>query len=105
SPGGRGLDDDRLAGVDHGCVAAFQLLDSAVLPAHRVLARLTGLAAREAERRHDAVAGQERAVHLFEEADGAADAVARIPFAAPARAFADVEILQHDRIAEFQNFR
>ena len=105
SPRGRGLDDDRLAGVDHGRVAAFELLDRAVLAPHRVLARLTGLAARHAERRHDAVAGQQRAVHFLQEADGAADAVARVPLALAARALADVEVLQHHRIAEFENLR
>src|SRR4029077_8006409 len=105
SPRRRRLDDDRLAGVDHGRVAAFEFFDSAVLAAHGIFSRLTRLAARHPERRHDAVAGEQRAIHLFEEADGAADAVARVPFALAARALADVEILQHDRIAKFQDFR
>src|SRR5262245_57479241 len=103
SAGGRRLDDQRLAGVDHGRVAALQLLDASVLAAHGVLSDLAVLAARQSKRRDDAVAGEQRALHLFEEADGAADAVARVPLAAPTRALADVEVFEHDRIAEFEN--
>ena len=47
----RRLDDDRLAGVDHGRVAALQPLHAAVLAAHPVLADLTSLAAGKPERR------------------------------------------------------
>src|SRR5262249_29522914 len=102
---GRCLDDHRLAGVDHRRVGAFQLLDRAVLATHGVFADLAGFAAGEPERAHAAVAGQNRAVHLLEETDGAADAVAGVPLAAPARAFADVEILEHHRITELEHLR
>jgi hypothetical protein len=46
-----------------------------------------------------------RALHPFEEADGAADAVAGAPFALAAGTGADVEILQYHRITEFEHFR
>ena len=48
SPRGRALDDDRLIGVDHGIVAAGQVLHPPVLAARPVLADLAGLPAREA---------------------------------------------------------
>src|SRR5581483_8060804 len=102
---GRRLDDQRLAGVDHGRVAALEQLDRAIETTHRVLPNLPIFAARQAKGRHHAVAGQERALHLLEEADGAADAVAGIPFAAAARAFANMEVLEHDRIAKLENLR
>src|SRR6516225_1005842 len=100
---GRRLNDDRLAGVDDGGVAARKLLHAAVVAPHRVLADLAGFASRQAERTHAAVARQDRAIHLFQETDGAAHAVAGIPAAASARTFTNVEILEQDRIAKFQH--
>src|SRR5262249_146165 len=41
----------------------------------------------------------------LQEANGTAYAVARIPAAAPARTFADVEILEHDGIAKLEHLR
>src|SRR3954464_1614531 len=73
--GGRRLDDDRLAGVDHGGIRALERIDPSVVAAHGVLPDLTGFATGQAERGHAAVARQDRAIHLFEEADGATDAV------------------------------
>src|SRR5262249_59283990 len=52
-----------------------------------------------------AVAGQNRAIHLFQETDRPAHAVAGIPAAASARTWADVEILEQDRIAKLQHLR
>src|SRR5580704_16771118 len=101
--GGR-LDDDRFAGIDDGGVAALQLIDAAIIASHRVLADLTIAAAGESERRYAAMAGQNRAFHFFQETDGAADAVAGIPFAAPTGIFPDVEVFEQHRIAEFQDF-
>ena len=101
----RRLDDDGFAGVDGRGVAAGELFNAAVLPPHRIFADLTVAAAGKPERRHAAVAGQDGAFHFFQKADGADDAVAGVPLAAAAGAFADVEILEQDRIAEFQNFR
>ena len=48
---------------------------------------------------------QNCAIHLFQEANGAADPVARVPAAAPARTFADVEILEHHGIAKLEHLR
>ncbi len=81
----------------------LQLFHLAALAPHGVFADLARFAAGKPGRRHAAVAGQDRAVHLFEETDGAADAIAGVPFAAAARASANVEILQHHRIAELQH--
>ena len=75
----------------------FSLSMRPSLPPHAVLADLAGLAARETERPHAAVAGQDRAFHLLQEADGAADAVAGVPLPLAAGALADVEILQQHR--------
>src|ERR1700734_2465528 len=102
---GRRLDDDCFAGIDHGGIAAFKLFDRTVLAPHAVLADLAVAAAGEPERRHPAMAGQNRAFHFFQETDGAADAVAGIPLAAAAGVFPDMEILEQHRITEFQNFR
>src|SRR5262249_42690209 len=103
---GRGrLNHDRFAGVDDGGVAALQPFHAAVLPAHGILADLTRLAAGQAERAHAAASRENRAFHFFEEADGAADAVAGFPFAAPARTLADVKILEQHRIAELEHLR
>ena len=38
SAGGRRLDDDRFAGIEHGGGAAFECLDTAVLASHGILA-------------------------------------------------------------------
>ena len=62
-------------------------------------------AAGKAEGPHAAMARQDRAVHLLEEADACAGAVAGVPLAAPAGTSADVEILQHHRKAQFQHLR
>src|SRR5262249_29549336 len=103
---GRGrLNHDRFAGVDDGCVAALQPFHAAVLPAHGILADLTRLDAGQAERAHGVAPRENRAFHFFEEADGAADAVAGFPFAAPARTLADVKILEQHRIAELEHLR
>src|SRR5215475_12272514 len=102
---GRRLDDDRLAGIDHGGIGPLELLHVAVLAPYSVLANLAGLAAGKAERTHATVTRQNCAIHLFQKANGAADPVARIPAAAPARIFADVKILEHDRIAELEHLR
>src|SRR6185312_851758 len=101
----RRLDDDGFTGVDGRLVASLQPLHAAILAADPVLADLARLAAVEAERPHPAMAGQNRAFHSFEEADGPADAVPGMPSAFAARIFADVKILEHGRIAEFQHFR
>src|SRR5262249_17590141 len=82
---GRRLDDDRLAGIDDGGAAARKLLPAAVVAPHGVLADLAGFASGQAERTHAAVARENRAIHLLEEANGAAHAVAGIPAAASAR--------------------
>src|SRR5882757_7599957 len=74
--GGRFLDDHGLAGIDDGGVRALELLHAAVIAARPVLSDLTGLAAGQAERPHAAVTRENRAVHLLQEADGPADAVA-----------------------------
>src|SRR5262249_48804963 len=102
---GRRLDDDRLAGIDDGGVRALKLLDPSVFAPHGILADLAGLAAGETERTHAAVARENRAVHLFEKANGAADAIPGIPAAAPARAFADMKILEHDGVAKLEHLR
>src|SRR5215467_1898153 len=102
---GRRLDDDRLAGIDHGGIGPLELLHVAVLAPYSVLAELAGLAAGKAERTHATVARQNGAIHLLQEANGAAHPVARIPAAAPARTFADVEILEHDGIAKLEHLR
>src|SRR6516164_7838707 len=102
---GRRLNDDRLAGVDDGGVAARKLLHAAVVAPHRVLADLTGFASRQAERTHAALARQDRAIHLFQETDRPTHAVAGIPAAASARTWADVKILEQDRVAELQHLR
>src|SRR5262245_39179977 len=102
--GGRRLDDDGFARLDHSGVAGLQLFAAAILPAHGIFANLSGCAARQTEWRHAAVARQDGAVHRLEETDGAADAVAGVPLAAAARTFADVEIFEHDGVAELQHF-
>jgi hypothetical protein len=51
------LDDDRLAGIDDGGVAALKLLHAAALAPHRVLTDLTGFAPGKAERPYAAMAG------------------------------------------------
>src|SRR5262249_12544385 len=99
---GRRLNDDRLAGIDHGGVGARKLLNAAVVAAHGVLADLAGFASGQAERTHAAVARYERAIHLLQKADRGVHAVAGIPAAAPARTWTDVEILEQHRIAKFQ---
>src|SRR5437016_1089264 len=47
---------------------------------------------------------KERNIHAFEKTDDPGDAVAACPFAFTARAAADLELLQDDRIAEFEDF-
>src|SRR6266436_8512354 len=86
-------------------VGALQAFHATIAAAHPVLADLAWLAAGKSERPHAAVAGQDGAFHSFKKSDGAADAIAGIPFSAPAGAGANMEILQHDRIAEFQHLR
>src|SRR5215831_19249173 len=95
--GGR-LNDDRLAGIDDGGVAARKLLHAAVVAPHGVLADLTGFAPGQAERTHAAVARQNRTIHLLQETDGAANAIAGIPAAASTRTLTDVEILEQHRV-------
>src|SRR5712691_9844520 len=90
SAGGRRLDDDGLIGVDHRRVGALQTLHLSVLAPHPVLADLTRLAAGKAERPHPAVPGQDRALHLLQKSDRAADAITGIPLSASARVLADV---------------
>ena len=46
----RRLNDDRLAGFDHGGIGAFEPLLPAIVAPHPVLADLTILAARKTER-------------------------------------------------------
>ncbi len=102
----RRLDDHRFTGIDDCFVAALQLFDAAVLATYGILADLAGFAAGKTEwplrggwpdRMVQSIFSRKRIVRI--------DAVARIPFAAPAGTFADVKILKHDRIAIFQNFR
>src|SRR5262249_5272772 len=102
---GRRLDDDRLAGIDHGGIGPLELLHVAVLAPYSVLANLAGLAAGKAERTHATVARQNGAIHLFQKTNSAAHAVARIPAAVPARTFADVEILEHDPLPTLDPLR
>ena len=101
--GGR-LDDHGFAGVDDGGVAAGKALHAPVVAARPVLADVTGLAPGQPERAHAAMPRQNRAVHFFQETNRAAHAVASVPFAAPARAFADVEVLEQHGITKFQHF-
>ncbi len=101
----RRLDDDRLAGVDHGGVAAGEAFHAAAPAPRPVLTDLAILAASKAERPHAAVAGQDGAFHFFQKPDDANDAIAGVPAPAPARTFADMKVLEQDRIAEFQDFR
>src|SRR5262249_36517538 len=101
--GGRRLDDDCLAGFKRGRVAALKFFHPAVLAPYCILADLAGLAAGKPEWAHPAMAGKDRAFHPLEETDGTAYAVARVPSPASARVFADVEVFEQHRIAEFQN--
>src|SRR5207245_6779018 len=66
---------------------------------------LAGLAAEKPERPHPAMARQDGAIHCFQEPDGAAHAVAGVPFAPPARTLPDMEILEQHRIAELEHLR
>src|SRR5262249_19603546 len=88
---GRRLAADRLAGLGDRSVAARKLLHAAVVAPHGVLADLTGFAPGQAERTHAAVARQNRTIHLLQETDGAANAIAGIPAAASTRTLTDVE--------------
>src|SRR5215471_5532278 len=97
------LDDDRLAFVDGGSVAPLQSLHLPTAPPYPVFAGLTGFASGKTEGPHAPVAGQDRVFHLLEKADGAADAAAGMPLAAPARTRADMEILEHDGITKLQH--
>src|SRR5262249_30245864 len=81
------------------------MLDRAVFAPYRVFTNLAGIAARKAERTDSGVSGQYRAFHRFEETDGASDAVASMPFPAPAGAGADVEIFKYDRVTKLQHLR
>src|SRR5437868_5816714 len=80
---GRRLNDHRLAGVDGGVVASFELFHPAILAARPVLANLARFAAGKAKRPHAAMARQNRAFHFFEKADGAANAAAGMPLPLP----------------------
>src|SRR5262249_12726407 len=51
------------------------------------------------------MAGQDRTLHPLEKTDRAANSAAGVPFSASTRAGADVEIFEHDRIAEFEYLR
>src|ERR1051326_6495167 len=101
--GRRGLDHDRFARPDAGRIAAFEALHAAIAAPNPVLADLSWLAAGEPERPHPAMARQDGAIHFFQEPDGAAHAVARVPLPAPARSRPHVEILEQHRIAELQH--
>src|SRR5258708_3254502 len=65
---GRRLDDDRLAGVDHGGIRALERIDPSVVAAHGVLADLTGFAPGQAERAHAPSARHDLSSPLFLEA-------------------------------------
>ena len=82
--GSRRLNDNGLIFVDYGGIAPLQLFHAAVLAPGPVFADLARLAAGQSERGHPLVSRQNRAFHFFEEADGAADAVAGVPLAASA---------------------
>src|SRR5262249_10465539 len=93
------------AGVGRGGVAPWELLDPPVFSPHRIVPGLTGFSTRQSERPHAAMPGQDRAIHPFQETDGAPDAIAGVPAPAAAGTHADVEILKHDRIAKLENLR
>src|SRR4029077_15212434 len=101
----RRLDNDRLVRVDNRFVAPLQTLHAPVLAAHPILANLTSLAAGQSKWAYPSMARQDRTFHLLQETDRPANSAAGVPFAAPARAGPDVEIFEHDRVAEFQNLR
>src|SRR5439155_10486094 len=84
--------------------AAGQPFDGATRPPHQALAAKTRFAAIEPVGRDTAMAMKERDVHRFEKADDAGDAIAARPSALAARAVADLEFLENDRIAEFEHF-
>src|SRR5215471_16438367 len=99
------LDDDRLAFVDGGSVAPLQSLHLPTAPPYPVFAGLTGFASGKTKGPYAPVAGQDRVFHLLEKADGAADAAACMPLAAPARTDADMKVFEHHRIAKLQDLR
>src|SRR5262249_2075894 len=97
---GRRLNHDRFARADRCRIAACEPLHAAVSAPHPVLADLAGLAAREPERAHAAVAGQDGAIHLLQESDRAPYAGAGVPLPASARARSGVEVFRQHRAAE-----
>src|SRR5262249_26140753 len=69
------------------------------------MADLAWLATHDAERRHYPVRCTNRPFHCHEEADCPLDAVPAMPLALTAGAFADMEVFQNHRIAQFQDLR
>ena len=97
------MDNDGLVRVDSRFVAPLQTLHASVFASHPILANLASLATGKPEGAYPSMAGQDRTFHLFQETDRPANSIAGVPFAAPARAGPDVEIFEHDRVAEFEN--
>ena len=62
---GRRLDDDRLAGIDDGRIAALQTFHAAAPAPHPVLADLPIAAACQSEWLHAAMAGKNSAFHFL----------------------------------------
>src|SRR5262245_10449395 len=87
-------DDDGFARVQDRRGTAREWFDSSIQSLHGILPHLSGFAARQAKGPDAAVAGEDGAIHPLQEPNRSANAVAGIPSAAPARALADVKILQ-----------
>src|SRR5688572_15018193 len=100
----RGSDDDGLAWLDHGLVAAFEALHAAVGAAQPVFTALPGISALEAEGRDTAMASEQRHVHGFAKAHDAHRAVAAVPSPPAARAPPDRKAFEEDGVAEFEDF-
>src|SRR5262249_39787648 len=97
APAARGLDHEDVARVHFGLVAPAQLREASVRAHARIAPDPAGLAARNAIRRHAAMAGEHRRGHRFEKTDSPQRAIPAAPPSDAAAAPADREFLQHYR--------
>src|SRR5690349_2178600 len=67
----RGAHRHRLAGLQHGLIAALESLDATAGAAHPGRADFAGRAAEQPMRAHAAMRGENGAIHALQEADGA----------------------------------
>src|SRR5918995_3226132 len=97
------LDDEHVACGHLGLVERSELAHGACGAQHIVASRSAGFPAFQTVRAHEAMPGENRRRHRFEEAHAAHRAVPAAPAPGAARAVADLEALEPYREAPFEH--